>query len=212
MRIRSSLQPDVIGRMWIVTEQAIPAGKRRVLVQRFVYKAWLYCRQPVAIVVGLVLIVAVKTKLRHLINEVVINPGAVRVVAGSTKPLSDGPMDGLNALRHEIIVAADAQRLGWKLHLLGIRCFVCAMTKGTKPRLHGPMHILVLRQIKVAAGAQLASARRKTKFMITRLVGNMAVSAKLLAIPDIMEVRTALVIGVTRGARTRFAIGNRRVG
>ena len=71
--------------------------------------------------------------------------------------------------------------------------------------------MLALRQIDVTRGAQLPSTCRKTKFMITGTVGNMAVGANFLAIDDIVEAATALVIGVTRGAGTRLAIDDCRV-
>lgn len=102
--------------------------------------------------VGLVLVVTAKTKLRYCLDQVVINVRAMRIVAGRATTLPNRTVNRLRPIRHNFVVATDAKRFRGKLETPGILRVMRAMTKRAKTQIRGGVLIRALCQPGVAAG------------------------------------------------------------
>ena len=120
MRIRASLQANVVRCMRIMAKETISSGKRRMLIQRFIKIRLLYRWQRFAFVVGLILIVTTKTKLRYVREQMIVNVGTMRIMASCAQASLYGTMNCSDTIRYDLIVAADAKRLRGELQESGI--------------------------------------------------------------------------------------------
>jgi hypothetical protein len=185
-----------------MAKQAISPGKWRVLCQGLVNKCLFDGRQRFAFVIGLILVVTAETKLRHYLDQLLIIIGAVWVVTGRATTLLNRTMNGLGAVRHDLVVATDAECFGGELQLPGILRFMCAVTESAKPRTCRGMLIFMLRQVGMTAGTQLTAGRRVSKFVFAGIISNVTYTTRLLIGTTVMRAGAIQQIRVTRGART----------
>lgn len=109
------------------------------------------------------------------------------IVACRATTLLNRAMNGAGPVRHNFVVATDAESLWREFQLSGILCFMSAVTKSTQSHIGRRVLVFMLRQVCVAASTQLTTAGCVAKLMLAGLIGDMTGGTKLLARATIMR-------------------------
>jgi hypothetical protein len=124
--------------------------------------------------VGLILIVTAKTKLRHFRDKVFVNVGTMRIVASRALTFLDGTVNCFDAIGHHLVVTTDTERFRGKLQESGILCLMRTVTKRAKSHIRGSMFMFSLCEFGVTGVAQLTAVGRETKFVSVGVLVDMA--------------------------------------